>query len=318
MNTINITLCTDKNCIMPAGVLLQSICMNNKDENIIFHVVADESVTKVEQKDLEDIVMKHTGKSIYFHYVDSDGFRKLPSLGTFGTVTQASYYRLALADILPDAVEKVLYMDCDIIVRGSLSSLWKTELTDYALAAVHDPQESDMERYARLGYDSKDGYFNAGVLLINLDYWRSHSSRKLFDDYMQNHRKDILFHDQDVLNAVFHDKWFRLPVKFNLMSGFLWKGQYYHDKRFLPEVEEARKYPVIVHFTGDKPWEYRLYPNPYSSTFYKYQEHTKWKHVKKTDNRSLRLRIINTVSSALRKLGLKRSRTMFLDLQPID
>jgi len=318
MDTIHITFCTDINCCMPAGVMMQSICTNNPDQSIDFHVIVDESVGPTEQEDFSAICKPFERKHISFYHVKSADFTNLPSLGTFGTVTQATFYRLILPTILPSSVQKVLYLDCDIIVRHSLLPLWEIDLDDYALGAVIDPQEATPEKYERLGYPSQHSYFNAGVLIINLDYWRRHSAVRLFKNYIQEHRDDILFHDQDVLNAVFHDQWKHLPISYNLTSGFLWNFILYDKEKYQKEVFEALKDPVILHFTGHKPWEFSMDPNPYSSTFQKYKRMTKWRNTPKIDQRPLKLKIVNTIANALRKIGLKKERTLYATFKPID
>lgn len=317
MDKIEITLCTDKNFLMPAGVLIRSICVCETDLPVGFHVVIDESVTDAGQKDLKDVVSDFPNNTIAFYRVDSSKFANLPSLGTFGTVTQASYYRLVLADILPDTIQKVLYLDGDIVVRKPLADLWRSDIDGYALAAVNDPQEATPEKYGRLGFSPDYSYFNAGVLLINLAYWRSHNATSLFNDYMQKHRASILFHDQDVLNAVFHDQWKRLPITYNLTSGYMWQKVYF-DRKFMDEVREVRKDPAVVHFTADKPWEYCRTPNPFRSTFFKYHAQTKWANVPLKDHRSLYLRVVNSVASKLRQWGLKKSISPYLNLPPVD
>lgn len=317
MDKLEITLCTDKNYLMPAGVLVRSVCVNETELPVGFHVVVDESVTDSDRKDLEEVVGDFPNNTIAFYQVDSQRFVRLPSLGTFGTVTQASYYRLVLSDILPATIQKVLYLDGDIIVRKPLADLWRTDIDGYALAAVNDPQEATPEKYERLDFPSSYSYFNAGVLLINLNYWRSNQVTSLFNAYMQEHREAILFHDQDVLNAVFHDKWKRLPVAYNLASGYIWKNVYF-DMKFMDEVAEARKDPAVVHFTADKPWEYCRTVSPFRSTFYKYQAQTKWAGMPLKDHRSLYLRVVNCVAGKLREWGLKKSITPYLGLAPID
>lgn len=315
---MDIVICTDKNFIMPTGVLMQSICVNNYHTDINFHIIIDESVISTDKTELEGIANHFNGKTTVFYSINSKDFSNLPSLGSFGVVTQATYYRLALTNILPSNIEKIIYLDCDIIVRGSLIPLWNWELQGYAIAAASEPPEMVADRLVRLNIPQKYGYFNAGVLVVNLEYWRSHNSIQLFSDYIHNHRESILYHDQDVLNAVFYDKRILIPIKYNLQGCYLFKQLNLEKYYIEEEIAEARANPVIVHFSGGKPWEFRRYLHPYKSSFTKYKSQTRWKSFPIQDNRPLKERFVHFLANILRILGLKRKDSPFLELTPID
>ena len=320
---MDIVACTDKWFVMPTGVMMYSACVNNPDVDIVFHVIHDDSVTSKDRRDLEKTVTVFEGKSISFYHVDVTLFPCFPNVTMISRITQAVYYRLMLSEILPETICKVLYLDGDIIVRHSLLPLWNTDLKDFAVGAVPDSLGGDLEFYHRLNYPPQLGYFNSGVLLANLEYWREHEVVRTFMSYMQEHADKLKYWDQDVLNVVFSNNKVVLPIKYNLTSGFLWKQPQYDYKKYEKEVEAALKDPVIVHFAGDKLWEnYRRQPrHPFASTFFKNQSQTKWKGVK-TDKRPYKLRVINYVADMLRKYGLKsplpRSACEYIDISPID
>jgi lipopolysaccharide biosynthesis glycosyltransferase len=321
---IEIVVCMDMRYVMPTGVMMYSVCVNNPDVNIAFHVIHDDSVTDRDKCDLEESLACFNGKSLAFYDVDLTCFPCFPNL-TYGVggvgITQASYYRLMLSELLPLSIKKVLYLDGDIIVRGKLSPLWDTDMTNHAIAAVSDAIEDTAEFYNRLKYPRCKGYFNAGVMLVNLDYWRKHNVVSEFMDFIKNRADDILYHEQDVLNVIFQDNKVTLPIKYNLNSGFLWKSPRY-DRKYEREVLEARREPVIVHFTEEKPWmKYQRNPHPFISTWRKYQNRTKWKGVR-IDKRPFKLRVINYVADVLRKYRMK-SQLVFLkeyidDIAPIE
>ena len=317
---MDIVACTDKRYVMPTGVMMYSVCVNNTDVDIVFHVIHDDGVTSKDQRDLEETVTVFEGKSILFYHVDITKFPCFPNTTTRTAITQAAYYRLMLSEILPITIHKVLYLDSDIIVRSELLPLWNTNLTGYAIAATPDAIEDTIEFYIRLKYPRRMGYFNSGVMLVNLAYWRKHDVVSGFMDFIKNHADDILYHDQDVLNVSFWDKKMILPIKFNLNSGFLWKIPRY-DLKYEREVREARKVPAIVHFTEEKPWlNYQRNPHPFRNTWLKYQKHTKWKNVK-IDERPLKLRVINFVADIMRKYGLKSKPVLpfeYIMVAPVD
>lgn len=308
---------------MPTGVMMYSACVNNLDVDIVFHIIVDESVTEKYMRDLEETVTVFEGKSITFYHIDVKKFPSFPNI-TMGThVTQAAYYRLMLSEILPKNIHKVLYLDGDIIVRHSLLPLWNTDLKDSPIGAVVYPHDVFPDFYNRLQLSTQLGYFNSGVLLINLEYWREHDVVKSFMQIIQVYGERLSLWDQDVLNVAFSENKVILPMKYNLTSGFLKQIPQWDSCNNKKEVEEARRDPVIVHFTDKKPWNvYQGHFNhPFLSTFYHYQDQTKWKGMK-IDRRPIKLRIINFVANLLRKCGLKsyiKERGHdFLVIAPID
>lgn len=218
----------------------------------------------------------------------------------------------------------MLYLDGDMIVRHSLLPLWNTDITGCAVGVVCD-YDSGMDRYNnynRLKYSPHLGYFNAGMLLVNLKYWREHQVVNEFAEDIRHHSEDIRFHDQDVLNFVFRERKKEVSVKYNLQSGFLLKHPYCDYEKNEQDIHEAIKDPVIVHFVLSKPWyAYNREPtHPFASTFFKYQNQTKWRGVR-IDRRSYKLRIINFVADMLRKCGLKPKLPVlleYIDIDPID
>ena len=129
-------MCTDKNYVMPCGVMLYSICQNNQDIDITFHIVIDESVSPSMQKNLGNTIFPKSSKTIQFYTVNGNDYSHLPRLDETNPksyITKATYYPLSLTEILPKSLDKVLFLDCDIIVRHSLKDLWNTDLGNYSL-----------------------------------------------------------------------------------------------------------------------------------------------------------------------------------------
>jgi lipopolysaccharide biosynthesis glycosyltransferase len=318
---MDIVTCSDNRYILPTGVMMYSLCKNNPDTDIVFHVIVDDSVSPEQKADLEENIQAFSNSIICFYTVDETALSAFPSLNNRADITKATYYRLLLTEILPDTVQKVLYLDGDIIVRKSLTLLWNVDLTGYALAAVTDSMSGKIEYYNRLKYPAERGYFNAGVLLINLDYWRQHAVLSTFNDFIEKRADDIVAHDQDVLNCVFCDQKLTLPIKYDLVSGYIWKKREFDYWKVEQELLEALKDPVIVHFAAkDKPWNsYQRKPHPFSSTWNLYQDQTKWRGVK-TDYRPWKLRLINGIADALRILRIipQYSEYHYMEIAPID
>ena len=318
---MDILACTDNKFVMPTGVMMQSVCENDKDIEITFHIIIDEGVTEQSKNDLKKVVDHFEGKHLSFYKVNSDFFKTLPALENRQSLTQASYYRLYAAKILPPTVEKILYLDGDIIARHSLLPLWNTDMQDYAIAGITDADAGNYNIYNRLDFSPHKNYLNAGVLLLNINYWRAHNVLEAFIDFMTHHKDRIVAHDQDVLNYVFRNCKKTLPIKFNLQSSHLFKRPSYFWKHD-PEILESIKDPVIVHFTMGKPWyKYNLFQHPYRSLFFKYQSHTIWANSPLIETRSIKTRIIKKIATALRRIKLLPELPPmgeYIDVPPIE
>lgn len=173
---VHILCSTDKNYIMPTGVMMKSVSVNNADEDVCFHVIVDESVSWWQKQQLKNVLKGCKRHHVEFHVFDNSLLSIFPRIGEVkeNYMTKATYYRLFVTKILSEDIDKVLYLDGDIVVDKSLKELWSTDLSGYGIAAVTDMSENQHD-YHRLGYEKSLGYFNAGVLLINLQYWREHN-----------------------------------------------------------------------------------------------------------------------------------------------
>ena len=173
------------------------------------------------------------------------------------------------------------------------------------LAAVPDWNIECSDFSERLDYPKEMGYFNAGVLLINLEYWRAHNVLNDFIEYMKLHADNIIYADQDILNYVFKENKMILPVKYNLQTGLIWKSvkEHYNEKEYNKKIQEALQDCAIVHFSAGKPWRTSC-RHPFRSSFFKYYRQTLWGNTPLQETRPLKLRIIKFFSTKLRKLKL--------------
>ena len=156
-----------------------------------------------------------------FYYVDMDLVKDCPRYAEGSHISLAAYYRIFLGNLLPLKIHKVLYLDCDLVVVGSIEKLRNTDLKTFAVACVEEMCSGREEIYTRLHYPSSDSYFNSGVLLVNLDYWREEGLMSKALDYISKNGSKLVFNDQDVLNALLHDCKLFLPFRYNVQDGFL-------------------------------------------------------------------------------------------------
>ena len=269
---IHIACNIDANFMQHCAVTLVSLFENNKSADICVHIVAP-SLSEENQQILRNLVASY-GNDIRFYFPPED-LLSCFAIKKFGKrISMATYYRCMFSAILPDDVEKVLYLDCDIVVLGDISEFWNTDLSGCGAACIEDIGKDEDERYERLHYDRSYSYFNAGVLLINLDYWREHKVDKQCVEYFQTYPERILFNDQDLLNVVLHKDKVFVPLKWNMQDGFYRYGM---DKKVADwnSFREELLHPVILHYTNKKPWNYDSM-HPLRSEYYKYLDMTPW------------------------------------------
>ena len=297
---MDIVACTDNNYIMPTGVMMYSVCCNNADVDIVFHIITGDVEAEGKEK-LIRTIKPFRNKSIIFY----DAKELNTSCFLLCILPISTYYRFFVAQLLPVTIKKVIYLDVDIIVRQSLLPLWNINLGDHPIAAVPDWNIECTDFSERLDYPKEMGYFNAGILLINLEYWRAHNVLNDFIEYMKLHADNIIYADQDILNYVFKENKMILPVKYNLQTGLIWNRtkELYDAEEYKKKVQEALQDCVIVHFSAGKPWRTSC-RHPFRSTFIKYYRQTLWGNDPLKETRPLKLRVIKFFSTKLRKLKL--------------
>ena len=222
-------------------------------------------------------------------------------------VSLATYYRLICANVLPKDIEKILWLDGDLIINGPIRELWETDLGDLAIAAVTDESYCQPEIYRRLLLDASIPYISAGVLLINLAYWRAHNVATRFMECIRLRRDSLLFHDQDTLNIVFQNEKAFLPLIWNYQSGFIasWVYPTYPDS-FQRQILQASTNPRIIHYSGPaKPW-FKHSLHPYRAHFEKYKALSPWKGLP-PKSFGLKQDTRNHIGKILRIIGLKQS-----------
>ena len=157
--------------------------------------------------------------------------------------------------------ERVLYLDTDTLLANSVLPLFSLDMKGKAVGAVNE-NILDSIRYARrLNYDENKGYFNAGVLLIDLKQWRETNATKQLIDFCVKNIKHLRLFDQDALNVIFQDNKCELPLCYNIIPANL-NSDYYYTPEHLDEIKEAVYRPVIIHYAASAPWYMDEYQHP--------------------------------------------------------
>lgn len=258
-------------------VMLVSLFENNKDEKFGIHIVADDLQDKDKQL-MQESLQKY-GHQLHFYDVSPDLLKGYP-ISSDSHITLSTYYRLFLPNILSKEIHKIIYLDCDLVVRGSIRNLWDIDISQYAIGCVEDMLSSGMPQQDRpadrLHYNPTDSYFNAGVLVVNLDYWREHNIVHQCMEYIEKYPERLQFYDQDVLNAVLHNQKLFIPFIWNMQEGF-YRRRRRINKNTWAELDQAMMNPTILHYTGKKkPWISDC-RHPLKEEWFKYLDMTRWK-----------------------------------------
>lgn len=187
-----------------------------------------------------------TNANVRFVKVSSEVFEDMTIPETCAHLTVQTFYRFLLPSLLPD-ISRVLYLDCDVSIVGSIAPLFDLDVSDYYAAVVQDGDENTQNIGLRnLGLPRSATYFNAGVMLINLDNWRRDEiQRKLFVS-QKNMVQSCPYADQDVLNYTLHGQLFVLDKRYNLLATE-------HKKHF--HKTDFADISILHHNGKSKPWK---------------------------------------------------------------
>lgn len=266
-NRVNTLLCTNALFQQHAAVCLASLLANNPELFFDILIVAQPTETLDEEK-LHRSLTQFANQSLRFIKFSIPSDLSLPLIAHY---TIDTYTRLWVKEFFPKNVSRVLYLDADIVVVGSVAPLWSASLDGALLGAVDIPGSDQGVRL--LGLRQEDGYFNAGVLLIDLDQWRAIRAEEVVMDYIRKNPERIMY-DQDALNACFHACTKRLDYKWNVIRPF------YREPIVLPlergAIEAIRREARIIHFNGgSKPWSY-FCDHPRRAEYQRYLRMTEW------------------------------------------
>lgn len=182
--------------------------------------------------------------------VDVDIFAKLP-LNREHIQSFETYFRLAFPTLLPETVDKLLYLDCDLLIQNDLQALWETDFSGYYMAGVPEPYSQDAHHYRRsIGMMDTTHYVNAGVLLIDLQKMREDNIQQMLFECAEAIKDKILLQDQDIINVALEGKIYPLAQTYNFNHMF--KGDIIDDSDM-----------TIIHFALVKPWDKKADINEY-------------------------------------------------------
>ena len=237
---IHLAMAFDQNYLTPFYALLTSVFSHHRRGQVHIHVIAP--YVTPDEKDQLITYVRNANASISFYAIDEAFVKKFVVINKW---TSAVYYRLFFPLLVPQGIERLLYLDSDIIVINNLSELYQTDLENFPLGAVYDIY---VKNQPLLNIHEEGEYFNSGVLLMDISKWREQKISERAINYLTEFSERILYVDQCALNAILYNNWKKLPERFNLIYSFVPEGL---SKKAIKQFLTDK---VVIHYTLQRPW----------------------------------------------------------------
>ncbi|MGP1952752.1 MAG: glycosyltransferase [Arsenophonus sp. ET-KM2-MAG3] len=261
---------TDINFSLGTAISICSILDFNK--NYIFHFyIFTDVISKCELKRYDELTRLYNTK-ITILLIDTFQLEKFPTNKLW---SHAIYFRFIIANYFYNKINKILYLDSDIICSGDISELFTIKLNHYIIAAVTDRDKFLWKKRAKLLVTPEiaNGYFNSGVMLINTNKWHKNKITEKTINILLDHKINtkFIFFDQDALNLSLINQVLFLDKKFNTQFNINYELK---NKTLFPATNNVK----FIHYIGPtKPWNnWSQYPSTY--LFIKIKEKSPWKN----------------------------------------
>ena len=251
MDAISILSALDEHYLPQLRVLLTSLRLNEPSHSVDLYLLhstlSEEDLSTVERQ------CGAFGYGFYPVRVEDALFQNAPVTRQY---PKEMYYRLLASRLLPDTLDRVLYLDPDILIINPLRPLWETELEGCLFgAAAHTGMTELANSVNRVRLSSGSDYYNSGVLLMDLDAGRREIDPEEIFRYVAAHRMELLLPDQDLLNALYGRR--ILPL-----DDALWNYDARNYNNYLlrsagtQDVRWVMEHTAVLHFCGKaKPWK---------------------------------------------------------------
>ena len=246
---INLLVTLDANYIPHLNVMLSSTLHSNP--NVFFDVYLLHSSLNKRDTISTQKVLGNSGKLIMIN-ADEVGLEDAPTTARY---PKEIYYRIFAAKYLPATLDRVLYLDPDLIVNGSLKELYTLPMDEYYFAAASHtgPIMRKMNEF-RLDMDDDSPYINSGVMLMNLKLLREEQDYSEVFRFIEKRKNFLILPDQDIISSLYGSKIYALDTYRYNMTERLFKLHAPFEKNL--DLEWIRKHSVIIHYCGrNKPWK---------------------------------------------------------------
>jgi len=264
---MNILVTLNANYISPLKVMLKSLFFNNEGETFVIYVM-HAGLKNEDLADLNAFIERHGG-GMGNIMVGESCFADAPVHLYY---TKEMYFRLLAYQLLPREMDRVLYLDPDILVLNSIKELYETDLSGYLYAAAcHSVIAIKKINKIRLYPYEINNYYNSGVLLMNLARLRQESDEQIIYRFVEKNRIKLVMPDQDILNALYAKQIRNLDEKL-----YNYDARYYNYYKLTSngfyDMDRVINQTVILHFCGKrKPWQ-KKYTGKFHSLYKHYEK----------------------------------------------
>ena len=246
---LNILVTLDENYVPYLNVMLASLLHSNRD--CCFDVyLLHSSIPDGAMNETRNILGKEN--NLIMVKAKDIGLDNAPTTSRY---PQEIYYRIFAAKYLPDTLDRILYLDPDIIVNGSLKSLYNLPMDDYYFAAAsHTGPILRKFNEIRLDMDDDSPYINSGVMLMNLKRLRAEQNYEEVFSFIEKRKNFLMLPDQDIISSLYGSKILALDTFRYNMTEKLYIGHAPFEKDL--NLEWVKENSVIIHYCGrNKPWK---------------------------------------------------------------
>lgn len=258
---------------VPLAVMLRSTVDHLAPDRRVEIWVIDGGLGNVNKRRLTESLPRRA--TVHWLAPERSGFEGLP---LWGRMPVSTYDKLTVAEALPPELQKVIWLDCDMLVLADVAELWDTPIGDAHLLAVRDAlvrnvsSRFGISAFNELGLSPTNPYFNAGMMVIDVEKWRRTGVASAALDYLKRYHDRVFFWDQEALNAVLARNWNPVDDRWNWSANVDRLSR--HNSHSGNGTREQQR---IVHFTGNiKPWIVREEGDT-DASYFRTLDETSWR-----------------------------------------
>lgn len=307
---MNVVYACNDSYVIQTGISIISLLENNKDNDICIYFFGDK-ISDKNKKIITSIVEKYNQKIVFNELPDLDKMAEYELRVNFWA--KAAYLRLFFTMVMPLQINRLLWLDGDTIILKDIKEFYNTNISDYACAGVLDA--TSLAKRLN-GFKRNEKYFNTGVLLINMEYWRNNNVYEKMKEEIKYRHGNSIDVDQSYINCVLKNKIKVLKPRYNFMSyyedavkdysGYLnetgYKGKEIYSQK---EIIESYNDICIIHYAtkkGIRPW-FSNATLPFSEIWHEYYNVSPWRDITLISDNNTQMDIKpNSIKKMLKKV----------------
>ncbi len=283
---MNIMMSCNSDYALPLSVCLTSVFENLQNKPIKINAYILSGDLSEESKEKIGSLANIYNQNIFFINVDPSYFSSAPTLRW----TKETYYRLLINELMPKNLDRILYLDCDIVANKPIDDFYEIDLGEFYLGALYEKDNVGPRK--RLGLNANGPYFQTGVILLDVKKCNLILNYENAEKVIQSLGDKLLVVDQDVINVLFDGKIKPIDKKYNNTEITNFMGRNYNrlfnsiDRK---EIEET----YIFHYACGKPWN-NLFPGSCEDIWYKYLKLSPYKDLYTEKFNSIKYKLLRT------------------------